>query len=204
MKAVDPNTLPERENYKFLTGSIIPRPIAFITTLSETGVVNAAPFSYFNIVSANPPLISVSVQRVNGKMKDTARNAIEREAFVVHIVDESYVEQMNITAKPLPSDESEVIEAGLNTVNSIKIDVPGIKEAKIRFECVLERAISFGETETSGPNCDLLIGRIVQYHINEDLYDAGRIDPDQLRPVSRLAGNYYAKLGEKFEIERPL
>lgn len=202
MKTVDPAALSERENYKFLTGSIIPRPVAFVTTLSKEKVLNAAPFSYFNIVTSTPPMISLSVQRQNGKMKDTSRNAIEQSAFVVHISDESYIHEINKTAASLPPHESELNITSLTAVESEKISIPGVKEAKIRMECVLEKAISLGESET-GPACDLLIGRVVQYHIREDLYENGRIDAKGLAPVSRLAGNDYAKLGEIFEIKRP-
>ncbi|MCP3763454.1 flavin reductase family protein [Domibacillus sp. A3M-37] len=202
MKKLDPAALSERENYKFLTGSIIPRPVAFVTTLSEKGILNAAPFSYFNIVSSNPPMISVSIQRQHGNMKDTARNAEAQSSFVVHISDESYVKELNATAKPLPPEESEISLTNLTPVNSEKINVPGIKEAKIRMECVLERKVTLGETE-EGPSCDLLIGRVVQYHIREDLYEDGRIDAKGLAPVSRLAGNFYAKLGDVFELKRP-
>ncbi|MFX3616722.1 MAG: flavin reductase family protein [Sporolactobacillus sp.] len=203
MISIDPKLLSGRENYKFLTGSIIPRPIAFITTQSLEGVLNAAPFSYFNIVTNEPPMISVSVQRANGLMKDTSRNAIETGAFVVHISDESTIEKINQTAKPLPSSESEVDYSGLTPVSSTKVSVQGLKEAKIRLECVLEKAIPLGGTE-SDPSCDLLIGRVVYYHIRKDLYAQGRIDSAGLKPVSRLAGNIYAKLGETFEITRPV
>lgn len=202
MQKIDPAQLSERENYKFLTGSIIPRPVAFVTTISGTGILNAAPFSYFNIVSSNPPMISLSIQRQDGKMKDTARNAEAKSAFVIHISDESYVEEINKTAKPLAPEESEISLTRLTPISSEKIDVPAIQEAKIRLECVLEQKITLGQTE-KGPSCDLLIGRIVQYHIREELYEHGRIDAKGLAPVSRLAGNSYATLGKLFELERP-
>ncbi|WP_276562806.1 MULTISPECIES: flavin reductase family protein [Paenibacillus] len=201
--AIDPSNQTERENYKLLIGSIIPRPIAFVTTLSTEDVLNAAPFSYFTIVTADPPMIAVSVQRRQGERKDTSRNAIAKGEFVVHISDESYVNEINQTAAALPSDESEVVLAGLTPVPSVKIAVPGIAEASIRMECVLERAIPLGGTEDS-PSADLLIGRVVHFHIANELYDKGHIDAQKLRPVSRLAGNSYAKLGEQFEIERPV
>ncbi|EST13321.1 flavin reductase family protein [Sporolactobacillus laevolacticus] len=203
MISIDPNALPGRENYKFLSGSIIPRPVAFVTTQSSEGILNAAPFSYFNIITDEPPMISVSVQRLNGAMKDTSRNAVEKGEFVVHISDESYIDQINNTAKPLPSNESEVEDSGLTPVNSIKVSVQGVKEANIRLECVLERAIELGGTD-GNPSCDLLIGRVVYYHIREDLYKKGRINAAGLKPVSRLAGSAYAKLGETFEIIRPV
>ena len=202
MLSINPNELSERDNYKFLVGSRIPRPIAFVTTLSEDGVVNGAPFSYFNIVTSNPPMISISVQRVGGKMKDTAHHAITKGELVVHIVDEQNVEQVNETAASVPSHVSEVQLAGMTLVESERVQVPAIQEAKIRMECVLEKAIELGGNgEEIG--CDLLIARVVQFHIDEALYHKGRIDAKQLRAVSRLAGASYAKIGEHFEMERP-
>jgi flavin reductase (DIM6/NTAB) family NADH-FMN oxidoreductase RutF len=148
-------------------------------------------------------MVSISVQRKNGQYKDTARNAMENGAFVVHISDESYIRQINVTAANLPPEESEVSLAGLTSVASENISVPGIAEARIRMECVLEQAIPLGGVEGS-PACDLLIGRVVRFHIDEALSDdRGHIDASALKPVSRLAGNAYAKLGEVFEIERP-
>ena len=203
MKKIDPKQISERENYKFLIGTIIPRPIAFVTSISEDGVVNAAPFSFFNIVSSNPPMISVSIQRKKGEPKDTARNIRAKEQFVVHIVDTENVEQVNKTAANLPPDESEIAVAGLSLVKSEKIDVPGVKEAKVRLECVLEKALELGgDDENAG--CDLIVGKVVYYHIEESLYEDGRIDPKGLGAISRLAGNDYAKIGEQFTIERPL
>ncbi|QMV41871.1 flavin reductase family protein [Cohnella cholangitidis] len=202
MITIDPADQSERDNYKLMIGSIIPRPIAFVTTLSSDGVLNAAPYSYFNIVTANPPMVSISVQRKNGERKDTSRNAIETGEFVVHISDESYVSQINVTAANLPPEESEVSLAGLTPVASEKITVPGVAEARIRMECILEQAIPLGGDGRS-PACDLLIGRIVCFHVDDTLYDRGHIDPGKLAPVSRLAGSSYAKLGDVFAIERP-
>lgn len=120
---------------------------------------------------------------------------------MIHIVDEDNVEQVNMTAANLPADESEIEVAKLMLTESEKISVPGVKEAKIRFECILEQAISLGEGEET--STDLLIGKVVQYHIEDQLYDKGRIDPHGLKAVSRLAGNDYAKLGKTFTIARP-
>lgn len=199
--SIDPVFMSERENYKFLIGSIIPRPIAFVTTMSKDGVLNGAPFSYFNIVSSNPPMISLSIQRSNGKMKDTARNILESKEFVIHIVDEQNVEKINQTAPSLPSEQSEVEEAGLTPVQSKRISVQGVKESKIRMECILEQSLELGGTDT--PGCDMVIGRVVQFHTEDGIYDKGRIDPWGLAAISRLAGQSYAKIGEIFEIERP-
>ena len=134
----------ERENYKFLIGSVIPRPIAFVTTISKDGILNGAPFSYFNIVSSNPPMISLAIQRSEGKHKDTARNILQSKEFVIHIVDEQNVEKINKTAASLPPEQSEIELAGLTPVESVKISVPGVKEAKIRMECALEHSLELG------------------------------------------------------------
>ncbi|MGN7402472.1 flavin reductase family protein [Cytobacillus praedii] len=201
MPSIDPDFMSERENYKFLIGSIIPRPIAFVTTMSKDGVLNGAPFSYFNIVSSNPPMISLSIQRSNGNMKDTARNILESKEFVIHIVDEENVEKINQTSASLPSEQSEVEAADLTPVQSMRISVPGVKESKIRMECILEQSLELGGTDT--PGCDMVIGRVVQFHIEDGIYEKGRIDPMGLAAISRLAGQSYAKIGEIFEIERP-
>lgn len=203
MIRINPEEISERENYKLMTGTVIPRPIALVTTLSEEGVLNAAPFSYFNIVTADPPLISVSIQRKKGIRKDTSRNAIARGEFVVHIADEGYVGQLNATAASLPPEESEVALAGLTAVPSERISVPGIAEAKVRLECVLEQAIPLGGT-AEAPTVDMLIGRVVRYHLDDAIADERyHIDAAALQPVSRLAGASYSKLGELFEVERP-
>jgi flavin reductase (DIM6/NTAB) family NADH-FMN oxidoreductase RutF len=199
--SIDPASNTERENYKFLIGSIIPRPIAFVTTLSKDGVLNGAPFSYFNIVSSNPPMISLSIQRSEGRQKDTARNIIDSKEFVIHIVDEQNVEKINKTAANLPPDKSEVELAKLTPVDSEKISVPGVKEAKIRMECILEHSLVLGGSDS--PGCDHIIGKVVQFHIENSIYENGRIDPKVLAAVSRLAGTNYAKIGEIFSIERP-
>ena len=201
MLSFDPSMNTERENYKLLIGSIIPRPIAFVTSLGKDGTLNGAPFSYFNIVSSNPPMISLAIQRNGGKQKDTARNILETKEFVVHIVDQDNVEKVNETAASLPPDQSEIERAQLTPVQSTQISVPGIKEAKVRFECTLEHSVELGGEDSTG--CDLLIGKVVQFHIDDDIHENGRINPLALGAVSRLAGQSYAKIGEIFELERP-
>ncbi|WP_085994290.1 flavin reductase family protein [Oceanobacillus senegalensis] len=201
MLSFDPRNNKERENYKLLIGSIVPRPIAFVTSIAEDGTVNGAPFSYFNIVSSNPPMLSVSTQRKNGEMKDTARNIKENKEFVVHIVDEQNVEKMNITAASLPPNVSEIEKADLSPIESEKLSVPGVKEAKVRLECKLEYSLELGENDSIGT--DFIIGKVVQFHIDEAIYENGRINHETLGAVSRLAGSNYAKIGDVFSIERP-
>lgn len=196
MLSIDPTQQTERENYKLLVGTVIPRPIAFVTSMSADGLVNAAPFSYFNIVSSDPPLLSVSVQSRAGVLKDTARNTIEAGEFVIHVVDESNVAEVNKTAASLPPEESEIDLTGLTLIPSEVVKVPSVEQAKVRFECQLEQAVELGGTR-------LLIGKVVRFHIDESIYENGRINPEALKPVSRLAGTNYAKLGEIFSMKRP-
>ncbi|MBO1004690.1 flavin reductase family protein [Pseudogracilibacillus auburnensis] len=202
MLSIDPKYNSERDNYKLLIGSIVPRPIAFVTSKSKDNIINGAPFSYFNIVTANPPMISISVQRQGLMQKDTARNIIQQKEFVVHIVDEDNVGQINETAASLPANESEIEKAQLTLLPSETISVPGVKEAKVRFECMLEKGLELdgGEGHAS---TDLIIGKITRIHIDEKVYDEGKIIYEELNAVSRLAGNDYAKIGDVFAMERP-
>ncbi|WP_210471288.1 flavin reductase family protein [Sporosarcina sp. 6E9] len=200
MISIDPIKNSERDNYKLLIGSIIPRPIAFVTTQSKEGIVNGAPFSYFNIVSSNPPMVSLAIQRPTGELKDTARNIYDNDQFVVHIVDDENVAKINKTAASLPATESEVELADLTLVQSEDISVPGVKEAKVRMECKLVQAIPLGG---DGPGSDLFIGEVTRFHIDEEIYENGRIDPRGLNAISRLAGSSYAAIGDIFSIDRP-
>ena len=199
-----PSEQTKQENYKLLIGSVLPRPIAFITTKSKSGVVNAAPFSFFNVVGTEPPLIMFSCSRKpGGIMKDTAKNAIESQEFVIHIVDEENVEKINYTAIDAPEDVSEIELAGLNLLPGELVQVPRVVECKIAMECRLHRHLPLGESDGE-PNADLIIGEVVCFHIEEELYSGGRIDTEKLKPVGRLAGLNYTTLGNVFEYERPV
>ncbi|KGR79317.1 flavin reductase family protein [Ureibacillus manganicus] len=202
MIPINPKDISERDSYKLMIGTIIPRPIAFVTTKSEEGVINGAPFSYFNIVSANPPMVSLAIQRPNGRLKDTARNIYQSGEFVVHIVDEENVKKINETAASLPPNESELEIANLTQVSSKIVKVPGISESKVRFECKLVKAIPL--KDENNPGSDLFIGEVVLFHIDDSIYEEnGRINVQELSAVSRLAGSDYATIGDIFSIERP-
>ena len=201
MHTFDAQSLSDKENYKLLIGSIIPRPIAFVTTLNQDISVNAAPFSFFNIVNNHPPMIAIAVQRAGGKRKYTALNIERVGDFVVHITDEDNVQDINETAAPLVYGDSELSRTDLSLITSTAIKTPGIQEAKIRFECKLSQIILLGD-ELGG--ADLIIGEIVTYHIDDSIYEGDfKINPHTLQAVSRLAGNDYAKLGGLFTIDRP-
>ncbi|MDT0001442.1 flavin reductase family protein [Listeria cossartiae subsp. cayugensis] len=197
--------LSQKDNYKFLTGSIIPRPIAFITTLAEDGVtVNAAPFSFFNVVSSSPAIVSIVVQRANGEQKDTARNAAFTKELNIHIVSEEFVEEMNKTAARLARDVSEIDKTNLHLEPVQDMKTPKISEAKIVLTAKLEQIIPI-KNDAGEVVSDLILARIVTFDFADDVFDPEHqyILPEKLAPVARLAGNDYAKLGEIFRIERP-
>ncbi|MDK9868353.1 flavin reductase family protein [Staphylococcus equorum] len=201
MKQFKADTLSKKQNYKLLSGSIIPRPIAFVTSQDKSGYLNAAPFSFFNIVNSAPPMIMISTVRSEGKRKDTSVNIEETEEFVVHITDETIVEEVNKTAAPIERTSNELERTNLTCIESELISVPGIQQAKIRMECKLNRIIPLGDPQEGS---DLIIGEVVMFHIDDDVYfEDSKIDAQALTAISRLASNDYASLGETFTIVRP-
>ncbi|AOM83711.1 flavin reductase family protein [Salisediminibacterium beveridgei] len=204
MKAVNPTEWSKAENYKFMTSAVTPRPIAFVTSVSEEGVLNAAPFSYFNLVSAEPPILMIAIGRKDGLQKDTARNILSNGEFVVHVTTEKNIKKVNKTSASLGPDESEVRRYKLKPEPSRVVNVPSLKESPVRLECVLEKHVVF-EEGTSGT--DVIFGRIVQYVFDEELTDATENTPvlkaKKLKSVGRLAGTRYSKQGKIFSLKRP-
>ena len=201
MHYLDPKDLTQRENYKLLIGSIIPRPVAVVSTQSADGIVNIAPFSFFNIVSSEPVILSLAIQRKEGELKDTARNLLATKEAVVHILDQTNVQEANKTAALLPADQSELTVSGFTTTASKTIAVPGLKEASVRLESILHQHVPIKKDQQT--TADLLLLEVVGYQIAEHVYQDGKIDPHALQAVSRLAGNSYATIGEIFDIKRP-
>ena len=191
----DPNSLSEHDRYKLLISLVIPRPIALVTTVGPTGVVNAAPFSFFNIFSESPPLAVLGLQsKPGGTLKDTSAHIRDQGAFVVNLVDEALGERMNICAIDFPPEISEIDAARLSLLPSEKVGIPRIAEAPASLEC------RHYTTLEVGPQRRLVIGEIVQIHVRDGLWDNAtmRIDMTQYRPLARLYGNFYASLGEPF------
>lgn len=188
---LDPATLAAEQSYRLLTGVVVPRPIAWVTTRSEEGTVNLAPFSAFTFVSPKPPLLAISVGHKAGVYKDTARNILRREAFVVHIAHRGLVEPLHLSSVEHPPEVSEVEHLGLATTECVRVDVPRLTDAPIAMECKLRHCIEFGETRSR-----LLVGEVVMFHFREGLLQNGKIDSAQLDPLCRLAGPRYAALGE--------
>lgn len=197
--------LDKKQQYKLVSGSVIPRPIAWITSLSKDGsVVNAAPFSFFSAASNELPLLTVAILRKDGVIKDTARNILDQKEAVVHIVDQSVVEEMNRTSAPLPPDQSEIDQTQLTLIDSLSVKVPSIAEAKIRFEGILHQYIPV-KNDKNEVVTDFFFIRVTDFFFDEAVFDQEKeyILTDKLNPVARLAGNQYATLDEEFTIVRP-
>lgn len=197
--------LSEKQQYKFLTGSIIPRPIAWITTLNESAdIINAAPFSFFSVASNQIPLLTVSILRSNGKAKDTAHNILDQKEAVVHIVSRELTDAMNQTSAPLASNESELDRTDLSLVESSTVKVPGIKEALIRFETALYQHIPIKNDEGEIVTDHFLL-KVTDVHIDSSVYDAEKeyILPEVLEPIARLSGSAYSEIGSIFSVKRP-
>ncbi len=196
------SSLSWQEGYKILSGSILPRPIAFVTTMDNSGNVNAAPFSFFTAICANPLLICFSPMRkgTDGKKKDTLFNIEETGEFVINIGSRDMAEKMNICAADYAREVNELEEAGLEQEKSVYVKVPRIRMSKVHLECTLHQLLHFGDGPGSG---SLVIGRVKHVQVNDDLYHNGKIDTEKLDPVGRLAGHLYTgPLADVFEIIR--
>ncbi len=199
---ISPETLEWREAYKLLVGSILPRPIAFVSSIDANGIANAAPFSFFTAICADPMLICFSPMRrgTDGAKKDTLVNIESTGQFVINIVSNSMAEPMNDCAIEFSADVDEIAEVGLTKEPSIKVNVPRIKESLVHLECVQEQVLHFGDTPGAG---SLVIGRVVHVHVNDELFDKGRIDSAKLNPIGRMAGNIFTDpLAKMFEMNR--
>ena len=199
---LDPNEIPFQDAHKLMIGSIVPRPIAFVSTRSKEGNNNVAPFSYFNGVCSKPPTIMFAPARRgwNGEEKDTLINIRDTEEFVVNIVSESFAEKMVMCSTDFDSDVDEFGVSGLTTVASQKVSPLRVGESKVSFECKLNQIVEIGDG-TAGSGF-LVIGTIVLFHIDDDVYDNGRILLDKLQPLGRLAGNWYTRTTDTLKIDR--
>ncbi|MSP85365.1 MAG: flavin reductase family protein [Flavobacteriaceae bacterium] len=197
----DPQELEQTAIYKLLTGIVIPRPIGWISTMSEDGILNLAPFSYFNAVGDDPPHVMFSTVRSNNSNKDTLNNVLATKQFVVNMVTEDLVEQMNMTSQPIPANESEFELAGLTPIASLKVKPARVKECKITMECELVHHYTLENSKSGGAT--IIIGKIVMFHIDKRvLLDNYKINLDTYKPIARLAGSNYSKLGEIFSVKR--
>jgi flavin reductase (DIM6/NTAB) family NADH-FMN oxidoreductase RutF len=189
--------LPALERYKLLIGLVIPRPIAWVSTWSENGVANCAPYSFFNVFSEEPPLCLVSFnRRSDGQLKHSLKNIRRTGEFVVNLADEATAEAMHISSYEIPESESEFEKTGLTPVPALLVKHPRIAEAPASFECKLERHIEFG------PQREVVIGEILLVHAREGVIDpvSKRVSEEHYKPVGRLFANRYCTTRQRFEL----
>lgn len=198
---IDINALPPAEQYKLLSSTVVPRPIAFVSTCSTAGVDNAAPFSFFNVMGENPPVLVIGLEtkRGSGALKDTTINIRDTGQFVVHLVDEALAEAMNVCAIDFPDDIDEAVEAGLARVDSVCVRPKRLVAAPIAFEC---EKITFLQIS---PDRMIAVGRIVMMHVRDGLLDpvTRYIDPDRYHPIGRMFGRLYTRTRDHFEMVVP-
>jgi flavin reductase (DIM6/NTAB) family NADH-FMN oxidoreductase RutF len=196
----DPDALTVKDQYKLMSGTIIPRPIALVTTLGPNGA-NAAPYSLFNMVGVDPPMIMFSSTPREGAIKDTARNIAAIPEFVVHIVDEAVKEKMNICSADFPYGESEIDFAGFRIAPSVKIRPPRLIDCPAQLECRLIRIVEVGRR----PNL-MIIGEVVMMHYRDGIVDESvmHVDAGALAPIGRLEGaGMYTRITDRFQLGRP-
>ncbi|MBT2682893.1 flavin reductase family protein [Bacillus sp. ISL-37] len=197
------DTLEWRDAYKLLQGSVLPRPIAFVSSQDENGNANLAPFSFFTVISSNPMMVCFSPMRrgTDGEKKDTLKNIESTKEFVINIVSEEFVQQMNDCATEFASDVDEFEASGLTKVDSVAVKPSRVKESKVHLECVLDQVLHFGGEEAGAGS--LVIGKVVHVQVADELYENGRINSEKLKPVGRLAGaTYTLPLAKTFELQR--
>lgn len=187
--------------YKLLTGTVIPRPIGWVSTVDENGINNLAPFSFFNAVGEDPPHVMFSTVRTGDKNKDTLNNVLSNKQFVVNLVTEEVVEKMNTTSQQVAPDIDEFELAGLTPVASVYVKPNRVKESFVHFECEMVHHYFLEDHKNGG--AAVIIGKILMMHIDDAiLMENARINLETYKPVARLAGSNYSKLGEIFSIKR--
>jgi len=195
-RGFDPEAMTSDEQFKFLCGAVCPRPIALVTTLGPKGA-NAAPFSFFNAFSVDPPTLAFSASAKGGVLKDTIRNIMETGEFVVHIIDESLADKMNICAIEYSRDVNEIVEAGFVTAPSVKVRPPRLVECPVQMECRLTQIVPIGRVPHH-----MVIGEVVYFHFRDGLINARmHVDTPALNPVGRLAGSEnYTLITNRFSL----
>ena len=191
-----------RDIYKLMVGVIVPRPIAFVSTISSDGTRNLAPFSFFTGISANPPVICFSpmVRASDGARKDTLRNIEAVREFVVNVVSEEFAEKMNICSAEFPPEVDEFEESGLTPIASDLVKPPRVQESHISMECRLMEIVEVSAKPLGG---SLIIGEVLRFHVDDALIDGHKIDPDKLHAIGRMGGPTYTRTTDLFDMVRP-
>jgi flavin reductase (DIM6/NTAB) family NADH-FMN oxidoreductase RutF len=199
---IDPARDEPRKIYRALIGAVVPRPIAWVTTVNPAGRTNLAPFSFFNAFGGHPPVVVFAPNhKRDGSEKDTLRNVKATGEFVINVAVAGLAQQMNLSSKELPAEESEIDLTGLAIVPSQHVKPPRIRDTPIHIECTLRQVLQIGE----GPmSANLVIGEVVLMHIADTIVDdLGRIDPRKLRAIGRLGADWYCQTDNPFEMKRP-
>lgn len=199
---INPSEAGPANVYKLMVGAIVPRPIAFVSTLSKAGIRNLAPFSFFTAASANPPVVCFApmVRGSDGQQKDTLRNIRETREFVVNIVSEDFAGKMNICSAEFPPEIDEWDQSGLTPVPSECVTPARVAESRFHMECRLVEIVSVSEQPLGG---SLVLGEVLRFHVAEELFEDYRIDPDKLRAIGRMGGPTYTRTTDRFDLERP-
>ncbi len=199
MISIDPASLSPTRAYLLQLTCIQPRPIALVSTVSAAGVVNLAPFSYFTGVASTPPTLCLSIGRRRPE-KDTYENIVATRELVVHMVERAMAEAMVATSAEYPPEVDELAACGFTAVASEVVAPPRVAEAPVAMECRLRQVVEVAEGERGA---HLILATILRYHLRDEVWNGGRIDPDPLDPVGRLAGQSYCTCRPRFEIPRP-
>jgi flavin reductase (DIM6/NTAB) family NADH-FMN oxidoreductase RutF len=198
---IDPKTVPATVSYRLLVGSVVPRPIAFVSTRSTSGVNNLAPFSFFNAVCGDPPVV-LFCPVWRDPMKDTMVNVRDTHEFVVNIVSEGIVEQMNLCSAEFPANVDEFAMSGLTPVPSDIVHPPRVAESPVSMECKLLQIVEISAQPMGG---NIVIGEVVRFHVDDGIIDRSsyRIDAEKLKAVGRMSGFDYSRTRDRFSLVRP-
>jgi flavin reductase (DIM6/NTAB) family NADH-FMN oxidoreductase RutF len=207
MRTFDPAHESAQNIYKLMIGAIVPRPIAFVSSLDERGVRNLAPFSFFTAVSADPPVVLFcpmvrmeDPERGLAAHKDTLLNIIATREFVINVVTESIIEKVNATSAQVPPEIDEFELAGLTPMPSELVKPPRVAESPVQMECRLLRIVEVSDRPSGG---SIVLGEVLRFHVREDLVENFRIDPDKLAAVGRMGGPTYVRTRDRFDLQRP-
>lgn len=199
MLSISPQDLQPRDAYRLLISIVVPRPIAWVSSVGADGSLNLAPFSFFNAVAGHPPTVMFSVGQRQGVPKDTLRNVRETGEFVLNVVDEALAEKMNLTSGEYAYEVNEFERAGLTPLASTLVKPPRVAEAAVTMECRATQIVPVPDTTYT-----MVLGQVQVFHLRNGLLRPnGAVDATLLRPVARLSGDEYATLGAVFELKRP-
>ena len=202
MRVLDPAGIAPNDIYKLMIGMIVPRPIAFVSTVDAAGVRNLAPFSYFTACSSNPPVVCfcTTVRSSAHPYKDTLQNVKATGEFVVNIVSEEFAAQMNLCSADVPPEVDEFELSGLTPIASDLVKPPRVAESKVQMECRLFQIVTVSDRPSGGI---LVLGEVLRFHVLESLLDGFKIDPEKLNAIGRMGGPTYARTRDRFDMPRP-